>query len=182
MVRMMRGFYVLVIVISFSQLSLAQTSEITKTNWQQHPEIKAARQIYQNIEAAISGKRLKRSGRKFDYCQPGEDSLRLKFTDSAGKISKYTLERGSDDSSITMNHYYDTEATLRFVFITGGAVNGSKLEHRIYFDANGKRIWEDHKYIKGPGYTFSSVWDDSELIRHPGDSFNASSPCEEVKK
>jgi hypothetical protein len=179
---MLTGVYLFAFALSISQLSLAQTSQLTKKNWQQHPEIIAARQIYQRIEAAISGKMLKRAARKFDYCQPGEDSLRIRFTDSSDKVSKYTVERGSDDSSITMNHYYDREGTLRFVFITGGAVNGSKLEHRIYFDANGKRIWEDHKYIKGPGYTFSSVWDENDLIRRPLDAFNATNPCQEVKK
>jgi hypothetical protein len=178
--RKMRGFYVFAMAIFISHLSLAQTAQITKKNWQQHPEIKAARQIYQSIEAAISSKKLKRVARKFEYCQPGEDSLRILFTDSTGEVSRYTVERGSDDSSITMNHYYD-KGSLRFVFITGGAVNGSKLEHRIYFDAKGNRIWEDHRYVKGPGYTFPSVWDNDELIRNPGDSFKSSTPCEEKK-
>jgi len=44
------------------------------------------------------------------------------------------------------------------VLITGGAVNGSRLEHRIYFDESGARIREDHVYTTGPGYTFPSIW------------------------
>jgi len=30
-------------------------------------------------------------------------------------------------------HYYDSRGRLRFVYITGGAVNGSELRHRIFF-------------------------------------------------
>ena len=59
---------------------------------------------------------------------------------------------------------------------------GSELEHRIYLDETGKRIWERHKYVKGPRYTFPEVWPEEELVKSdPGKEFAATSPCPEKK-
>jgi hypothetical protein len=121
---------------------------------------------------------LKTSERKFAYCEPYEDTLRKLTVDSRGIARRYETQGGSEDSSLTTEQYYDQGGALRFVFITGGAVNGSVLEHRIYFDEAGKRIWEEHKYIKGPGYTFPEVWPDERIQRSdPARAFAASSPC-----
>jgi hypothetical protein len=71
---------------------------------------------------------------------------------------------------------------LRFVFITGGATNGSELEHRIYFDETGKRIWEKQIYKKGPGYTFPTIWPDDQLqFKDAYERFASSSPCPEER-
>ena len=49
---------------------------------------------------------------------------------------------GSDDSAVTYSYYYDKDGKLRFVYIQGGAVNGTHIQHRIYFEANGTKIWK----------------------------------------
>jgi len=162
---------------------------VTSQNWQQHPKIKAVRSVVESINAGLRKKSFKISVRKFEYCESYEDTFRKMAVDSKGVVRRYENEAGSDDSALTWEHYYDEAGRLRFVFITGGAANGSQLEHRIYFDETGKRIWEEHKYVKGPGYTFPEVWpeeknDQARPIQKfdAAKAFAATSPCPEVKK
>lgn len=155
---------------------------ITSANWQQHPKIRAVRSVVESVNDGLKKGALKISLRKFEYCEPYEDTFRKMAKDAKGLIRRYEKQGGSDDSSLTWVHYYDEAARLRFVFISGGAVNGSRLEHRIYFDETGKRIWEEHKYVKGPGYTFPEVWPDEQLQKSdPAKAFLAASPCPEIK-
>lgn len=156
--------------------------EITKSNWRQHPKIKAIRAIVQSVDAGMKGQSLTVKKRAFEYCEPYEDAARSIATDSIGRVHFYGNEAGSDDSALRWKHYYDENGRLRFVFISGGAVNGSELEHRIYFDQNGTRVWEDHVYKKGPGYTFPEIWPDEQLqISNPAEKFASKSPCPEKK-
>ena len=155
--------------------------EVTKENWRQHPKIKEVRAVYQEVKAGLSRRSLARKRRMFEYCEPYADTVRAIATDAKGRVRFYQTEGGSDDSSLTFEHYYDEAGRLRFVFITGGAVSGSKLEHRIYFDADGKRIWEEHS-ATAPGYTWPEVWPEEQLqTSDPGTKFASDSPCPEVK-
>ncbi|MDT4969371.1 MAG: hypothetical protein QOJ64_4108 [Acidobacteriota bacterium] len=158
-------------------------SEITKSNWQQHPKIKAIRAIVQSVDTALTRKSLTIKKRSFEDCEPYEDALRTIATDSRGHVRYYAKEAGSEDSALKWQHYYDEKGNLRFVFITGGAVNGAELEHRIYFDEYGKRIWELQVYTKGPGYTFPEIWPDDQLqIKNPAMKFASKAPCKETHK
>ena len=104
-------------------------------------------------------------------------------TNSRGRARFYQNEGGSEDSSLKREHYYDEAGRLRFVFITGGAVNGTELEHRIYFDETGKRIWEEQTFKKGPGYTFPAIWPEDQLqMTDVAEKFSAKSPCPETKQ
>jgi hypothetical protein len=161
---------------------IPQDAPITKANWNQHPKIKAVRAIVAAVDAGVTRKTLKVSVRKFEYCEPYEDTVRKQAVDAQRLVRMYEKQGGSDDSSLTTKHFYDEAGRLRFVFITGGAVNGSQLEQRIYFDEAGQRIWEEHKYVKGPGYTFPEVWPDDQLqLQDPAGAFAAKSPCPEAK-
>lgn len=168
---------------SLGAVGTTQTNdEITKANWQQHPKIKAIRAIVQSVKTGMSGKSLTTRKRVFEYCEPGADTIRLIAADSSGRTRFYQNEGGSEDSSLKIEQYYDEAGRLRFVFITGGAVNGTELEHRIYFDETGKRIWEEQTFKKGPGYTFPQVWPDEELqLTDAVGKFSSTSPCPEVK-
>jgi hypothetical protein len=157
--------------------------EVTRANWQQHPKIKAIRAIVQSVKNGMSRKSLTVRKRAFEYCEPYEDTERMIAADSRGRTRFYKNAGGSDDSSLKWEHYYDEAGRLRFVFITGGAVNGSELEHRIYFDEAGKRIWEEQTYKKGPGYTFPEVWPDNQLqMADAAAKFSSKSSCPETKQ
>src|SRR2546423_9550586 len=160
----------------------AADTKITQANWQHHPQIKTVRAIVESVEAGLSKGLYKVSKREFEYCEPYEDTMRMMAADSSGRVRRYERQAGSEDSALTLKHTYDEGGHLRFVFITGGAVNGSELEHRIYFDGAGKRIWEEQKYLKGPGYTFPEVWPDAELQKaDPAKAFATASVCTEIK-
>jgi hypothetical protein len=171
--------------------NFVQESEtITAANWQQQPKIKTVRGIVESVTNGFSKKDFKISKREFEYCEPYEDTLRRIAVDSKGTVRYYEKQGGSDDSSLTFKHYYDEFGQLRFVFIKGGAVNGAKLEHRIYLDEKGNRIWEEHKYVQGPEYFFPKVWPDSQhedntatpiQKTEPGKAFSAVSQCDEQK-
>jgi hypothetical protein len=158
------------------------SEEVTKANWQQHPKIKAVRAVVQTVKTGLSHKSFKVRTREFEYCEPYEDGLRTLAIDANGRVRYYEKQAGSDDSALKWEHYYDESGRLRFVFITGGAANGSALEHRIYFDELGTRLWEEQKYTKGPGYTFPEVWPEEQLQRNNVNAaFAAKSPCPEKR-
>jgi hypothetical protein len=176
------GVALLLTVVTSNASPQETGGEITKANWQQHPKIKQVRSIVQTVKAGMSRKTFSTKKRVFEYCEPYEDTERTLATDGRGRARFYKNAGGSDDSSLTWEHYYDETGRLRFVFITGGAANGSQLEHRIYFDGAGKRIWEEQTYKKGPGYTFPEVWPEEQLqIADAIGKFSSASPCAEVK-
>jgi hypothetical protein len=172
----------LVYVLNETFARTQESQRITQSNWQQHPKVKAVRQLVQSINAGLRKAAFKTSKREFDYCEPYEDTLRKIVVDSRGVVRRYEKQAGSEDSSLTWAHYYDDVGRLRFVFISGGAVNGAHLEHRIYFDESGQRIWEGHKYEKGPEYSFPEVWPDAQLQKSdPAAAFAAASRCPKTK-
>lgn len=102
--------------------------------------------------------------------------------DSKGIVRRYERQAGTEDYLLTFQHYYDESGRLRFVYIIGGAVNGTRIHHRIYFDEAGKRIWEAHKQLKGPGKVGLFDFPDDQLaISKPAEDFAAASPCPEKK-
>jgi hypothetical protein len=50
------------------------------------------------------------------------------------------------------DQYYDDAGRLRFALVFVYAANGSRDQHRVYFDETGKPIWQSRKNVKGPGY------------------------------
>ncbi len=156
--------------------------KVTKSNWQRHPKIRSARAVFQAVKSGLSTKAFTVRTRRFEYCEPYEDGSRMIATDARGRVRYYEKQAGSEDSALKWEHYYDEAGRLRFVFITGGAANGSELEHRIYFDEDGKRIWEEQKYTKGPGYTFPTTWPGEQLhFNDAATAFSAKSHCPEIK-
>lgn len=140
----------------------------------QHPSIQEIRRLYQEVEQGISMGVIKGQERSVEGCSPFGETRSL-FSEVDGHIRKYVLDTGSDDSTLVLRHYYDAIGQLRFVFATGGAVNGSSLEHRIYFDENGMRIREERKFTAGPGYPFASFSDKEGLIsKDPRKSYDQS--------
>ncbi len=146
--------------------SASADARITASNWTNHPRIVAVRKIANDIDAAIKNRTYKEVKKEQEYTGPYIDTMRQAFFDAKGKIRKLVTSGGSDDSSLTFTYYYDAAGGLRFVFIEGGAANGTSIQHRIYFEA-GARIWEIRKLVKGPGYTFPEEWPLDELITEP---------------
>jgi hypothetical protein len=147
------------------------------TDWINDPAIVVIRRVYQEVRQGLQDGSLTTRERELDYCVPYQDTKRVIATDEQGRVRMYRREAGSEDSSLAWEHYYDDQERLRFVFISGGAVNGSVLEHRIYFDEEQRRIKEVQTYTEGPGYTFPTTWPIEELqLADPAAAFAAQPP------
>ena len=156
---------------------------VTSKNWRNHPEIVEVRNIYKSVREAIDSKKLQKDVREFDYCEPYVDTVRVLYVDHRGVVRNYYFSGGSDDSAMRRDLYYDLNGKLRFAFIQAAAANGTRIEHRIYFSPDGRRLWEMQSYRKGPGYTFPTEWPEEDLIRDPKKAFETMSPCKrKVKK
>ncbi|MDH3236748.1 MAG: hypothetical protein OEQ29_24790, partial [Alphaproteobacteria bacterium] len=168
---------VAVMLLSAPAFAAAKSEPVTADNWLHHPKTIAVRDLYKSVEAGITSELFKVERRAFEYCEPYADVSRVIGARGDGLIRKYQYEGGSDDSVIKVSHYYDDRGTLRFVFARAGAVNGTVVEYRIYFDEGGERFWHDYRQIAGPGYTFPLIWPEEWLIRKPRASFNARNRC-----
>jgi hypothetical protein len=147
----------------------SSAQDLTAANWRKDPRIAAIRTIVAGIENAIKAGDLRRTQYEFEDPEPGQDREREIFTDKQNRIRKIIRSGGSDDSALTRNFYFDQDGRLRFVFITGGAVNGTSIEHRIYLDASGRRLYEYQTLLEGPGYTFPDVWPEEALVLRAAD-------------
>lgn len=154
---------------------------LTEKNWVNHPDVVEVRSVYQKAKEDKNGGKLKKKERKFNYCEPFEDTVRTLYTARDGTPRIYYYQGGSDDSSVQRELYYDESGNLRFALIIAGASNGTKIEHRVYLSKVGKKIWETQKRLQGPGYTFPTEWPNEELIRNPLQAFNHKNACPETK-
>ncbi|PJZ57598.1 hypothetical protein [Leptospira barantonii] len=159
--------FVLLLVLWTTPFAIL-AEEIHRKNWMQHPSILEIRKLYDTIEKEIREKRLSAQKKTFE---PDSPILKTIYKKNRNQIRKYVEEAGSEDSNLIASYYYDDRNVLRFIFAEGGAVNGSLMEHRVYFDSQGKKIWEIQKYVKGPGYTFPSEWPEEKIIRDPSGNF-----------
>lgn len=111
---------------------------ITLKNWLTHPNIVAVRDVVNEVDAAKFVPETK------ELCaDAGHGEFeRSKSTDAHLTIRELTLGFGSEDSALTDSYYYDAAGTLRFAFRTHNDVHGNQREYRVYFNAQGERIWE----------------------------------------
>lgn len=73
------------------------------------------------------------------------------------------LHREGEDSSWDDNFYYDDAGRLRFVLMTSYTANGTREQHRAYFDDSGRLIYHGRRLLKGAGYFGPPVEDLKEL-------------------
>jgi hypothetical protein len=129
-----------------------QTSAtINESNWQRHPQIRTIRGIVSSINAGLKRRSFKVSERKFESCGESFFTLRRIARNAKGVVWYEDYSEG-EDSSWDYHQYYDDSHRLRFVLIVVYAANGSRDQHRGYFDESGKLIWQNRKTLKGPGY------------------------------
>lgn len=169
-------FYPLIFV---SAVFVAASGQVKKEFGFDNPEIKTIQNLYKSIEKLSNKGRLTERSRIFSYCNSYFDTDRKLYSDSSGKIRKYVRSGGSDDSTATQTFFYDEEGNLRLCVVGAGAINGTKMEVRIYFDKNKNRIWEDRKFTEGPGYPFPNPWPEELIVYHPKEAFESKHECED---
>ena len=67
--------------------------------------------------------------------------------------------------------------------MTSYAINGTREQHRAYYDESGRLIYHGRRLLKGPGYFGPPVEDLKELVHiDPNKDFaDAAQGCKEVK-
>ena len=157
-----------------------QKPAITEQNWISHPQIRAIREIVRGIDASLKRKRLKAAERRFESCEDSYFTVRRIAKDKNRAIKWYGDYAEGEDSAWDYQQYYDSMARLRFVLVTVYAANGSREQHRFYFDDTGKLIWNNRKRLKGPGY-FAPQDIERLLTEDPGKMFTEAPGCKELK-
>lgn len=163
-----------IVVLSWL-LAIAATAPAGATQ----AEFAEARAIYAEVNALIQTGQLTRRHEERGYCKPYEDTRRTLFVTRANVPRFFLREGGSDDSSRTMNSYYDASGRLRFVLISAGAVNKTYIEHRVWLARDGKRVREQRTLIKGPGYPFPNPWPEEDLARDALQEFAKPDTCDQ---
>jgi hypothetical protein len=163
-----------------------QAAEVTEANWRRHPQIKAVRGIVATVNTGLKKGAYKRSERRFEHCDDGSFDgviLRRIAVNAKGAPAWYEEYLESEDRSIDYHYYYDPAGRLRFVLLRGYSAGGGRRDVRIYFDETGRRIWEDHKFIRsgGGGGPWPAVWSSEFQNTDPAKAFAESSPCPEIK-
>jgi hypothetical protein len=161
-----------------------QNSEITESNWEQNPQIKAIREMVAATDAALKNHSFKTSERRFEYCPNVQLTVRRIAQDSKGAAPWYETYSEGQDESWNFHYYYDSGGRLRFVSATARSANGTREELHIYFDENGKRLWKTDKLLKGQGCPgcFSAYYDsDKALAFDPAKDFANDEGCKEIK-
>lgn len=164
-------------LITLSTTSQARITHITESNWVSHPHIKQARAVYTDVNQQIKNKNLKKQSKKIPYCHASAETYRELRVSRTG-TPRYYRTKGGDGVSMDTQAYYDRTGTMRFVFVNATANNGTKIQQRIYFDANGTRIWENQKQLRGPGYAFDKKgFQFGSGFTQPKAAFHAPSGC-----
>jgi predicted SPOUT superfamily RNA methylase MTH1 len=154
--------------------------EINDKNWQNHPQIIAIRRIVNSTNAEI-----KRGAFKTEHriCEEGWFSRLRIARDSKATVRWYQHYQEGEDSSWDNNYYYDDAGRLRFVLMTSYAANGTREQHRAYFDESGRLIYHGRRLLKGAGYFGPQVEELKELVHmDPKTDFaEEAKGCKEVK-
>ena len=164
-----------------SQDAKAQSEdEIKDKQWQKNPKIVAIRKIVNSDNAGIRNGTFKT---EHWVCEEGWFSRLRISRDAKETVRWYQHYEEGEDSSWDNNYYYDDAGKLRFVLMTSYASNGTREQHRAYFDESGHLIYHGRRILKGPGYFGPPVEDLKELVRmDPKKNFaEATQGCKEVK-
>ncbi len=154
--------------------------EIKDKNWQNNPKIVAIRKLVNSANTEVRKGAFKTEHR---ICEEGWFSRLRIARDSKGTVRWYQHYQEGEDSSWDDNYYYDDAGRLRFVVMTSYAANGTRQQHRAYFDESSRLIYHGRRLLKGPGYFGPQVEELEKLAQmDPKKDFaEATQGCKEVK-
>jgi len=152
---------------------------VTSDNWRTHPSVKESQRVAEEVTA------LEKEGKLTLVERPGDEScenyegdmFRTIGRDARGRARKLTLAAGSQDSSVSVDAYYDSEVRLRFVFVKASAANDTIYEYQITFGRDGEKTWEQRTLVRGPGHTFPTPWPEEYTPRDPEARFASPTTC-----
>lgn len=175
------AWFLLLMMGLVSTIATAQTEDkINDKNWQSNPQIVAIRKLVNSTSVKVKSGALKTEHR---ICEDGWFSRLRIARDSDGRVKWYQHYQEGEDSSWDDNYYYDDAGKLRFVVMTSYAANGTREQHRAYYDESGQLLYHGRRLLKGPGYFGPPVEDLKGLVQmDPNKDFAESTQgCKEVK-
>ena len=178
--------FLLLIMTALPALAIPQTGsqpqdEINDKNWQTNPKIIAIRKIVNADNAQVRSGALKVEHR---VCEEGWFTRLRIARDAKGNVRWYQHYQEGEDSSWDDNYYYDDAGHLRFVLMTSYAINGTREQHRAYFDESGRLLYHGRRLLKGTGYFGPSEEEFQKMITmDPQKDFaETAQGCKEVKQ
>lgn len=157
---------------------------LTLENWQNHPGVREVRDLYQEVNNGLKEGKYRAKERRFDVDAPSCDTYPVKsemlVLDPHDQPRLYRIERiGSHREPYKVERYYDSQGTLRFVFVDRLI---SKV--RIYLNREGKVFWA----VGQSGNQFTRIDAGNEdWEAKPGtakgakDEFEGRQPCPEIR-
>lgn len=162
-----------------------QQGAITEKNWQSHPKITEIRRLVWAIDSRLKRGGFKISQREFEYCAD-QYFTRWRIARDAKSLARWYQDYSEgEDASWNFHYYYDEVGHLRFVYAVARATNGTREQLRLYYDESGKRLWQDHKFLKGPGCPgcFGAYLDsDAAIAFDANKAFANDKDCKEIKQ
>ena len=173
-------FLLLLVGLIPTTASAQSADEINDKNWQSNAKIVAIRTIVNAASLKVKSGAFKTEHR---ICEEGWFSRLRIARDSDGKVRWYQHYQEGEDSSWDDNYYYDEAGRLRFVVMTSYAANGTREQHRAYYDEDGHLLYHGRRLLKGPGYFGPPVEDLKGLVQmDPNKDFaDSAQGCKEVK-
>jgi hypothetical protein len=166
-----------------AQPAAPQKSEISKSNWEQNPQIVEIRKIVAATDAALKNKAFKTSERRFEYCGNAQLTVTRTAHDSNGAVPWYENYSEGQDASWDFHYYYDGASHLRYVSATARSTNGTRELLHIYLDESGKRLWKTDKLLAGtgcPGCFSAYANTDEKLVFDPAKDIATGEGCNEI--
>jgi hypothetical protein len=151
-----------------------KSGAINDKNWQSSPKVVAARKVGDQVMAAAKAGELTHDDRQWQDCTE-DDAERHLFRDKSGTVRLFQRAQEDEHATSQWQYFYDPKGTLRFVFLTGAAKDGTKLDARFFFDESGKKIWENQLTTGGQ---YQWTWADREAaITDPAAAYAKKSIC-----
>lgn len=169
----MRRLLAVIAPVFFARAAIAQSQPVSTKD----SAVAAVRAVYQEVEAAIKENRLAERDTSITCADPDferEGGFAI-WRDSAGVVRRFDIQTGSDDSAEGLQYYYDSAGRLRFIFGKYGAVVGSHLEERVYYDEQRHELRRLREYSTKRQYPFEQatpVWKPTDTFK----TFCAPSP------
>ena len=92
-----------------------------------------ALKLKESIDSNIKEKTYKETHLKTEYI-PGADNSFTLYKDSIGKVRKYVVGGGTDDSALTVSYYYNNSLKLILVKVEYGSVRGETINQIAVLD------------------------------------------------
>jgi hypothetical protein len=167
----MRNKFFMVFICWIVSISVWALEPVTDENWQNHPEIKKIRILFNEINRLQKVGKLKKQRHECEFYDGSLYEGKELYQDKSGVVRKYVVGVGTGDSADNAEYYYDAKGLLRFTYLTTGRFDTLKSD-RIYYDEKGEYLYTNTKQ-EGVGFLSNTL---RESLLNPAGDFAL--PCE----